>query len=486
MSCPNLLQHSLVEISAPTFERKHLNEFLHRIGSIICLILLDSMAMAGAAFLAAALLNDLPRWNELLSLLPIEIFSSILVMSGLHLYDRLPYRQSYGLAILGFSIPWLGAFLLSHYYQILKSVDLLLLLGWLISLLLGITGRRLYDTFTNNWQRYRTVGTATLFVGDIAAAFDLESTFPSLLPNLRIIGRISPTPIKRDPSAIGAISDLPLLFERYQVRCLILAASVLTSRLCQTVVQYCDYADIKLLVLYPPLSTRKRLSIFSNRLGDKASVLEVQESWNYTVQFISKRIIDLLGASLGLVFLSPLLLGIALAIRLDSPGPVFFRQQRLGRNGKTFLVWKFRTMELNAERRLKDLEQLNESKGGVLFKIKVDPRVTRIGKFLRRTSLDELPQLFNVLQGQMSLVGPRPLQLRDCTLAIESNRDAFLKRLTAMPGMTGLWQVSGRSEVAFNDMLNLDLHYIDRWSLWLDLQIIWQTIEVLLTAKGAY
>jgi len=276
------------------------------------------------------------------------------------------------------------------------------------------------------------------------------------------------------------------LFELYQVRCLILAASVLTSRLCQTVVQYCDYADIKLLVLYPPLSTRKRLSICINQLGDKASVLEVQESWNYTVQFISKRIIDFLGASLGLVFLSPLLLGIALAIRLDSPGPIFFRQQRLGRRGKTFLVWKFRTMVVDAEQRLKDLEQLNESKGGVLFKIKADPRVTRIGKFLRRTSLDELPQLFNVLQGQMSLVGPRPLQLRDCTLAIESNRDAFIKRLTTMPGMTGLWQVSGRSEIAFNDMLNLDLHYIDRWSLWLDLQIIWQTIKVLLTAKGAY
>lgn len=198
-------------------------------------------------------------------------------MSGLYLYDHLPYRQSYGLAILGFTIPWLGAFLLSHYYQILKGVDLLLLLGWLISLILSITERILYDTFTNNWQRYRTAGIATLFVGDIAAALALESTFPSLLPNLRVVGRISPTAIKLDISAIGAISDLPLLFERYQVRYFILAASLLTSRLCQTVVQYCDYADIKLLVLYPPLST----GIFSNQLGDKASVLEVQESWDY-------------------------------------------------------------------------------------------------------------------------------------------------------------------------------------------------------------
>lgn len=191
-----------------------------------------------------------------------------------------------------------------------------------------------------------------------------------------------------------------------------------------------------------------------------------------------------MGASLGLVFLSPLLLGIGQAIRLDSPGPIFFHQQRLGRSGKTFLVWKFRTIVIDAEQRLKYLEQLNESKGGVLFKIKADPRVTtRSGKFLRRTSLDELPQLFNVLQGQMILVAPRPLQLRDCTLASKFNRDALIKRLTTMPGMTGLWQVSGRSEIAFNDILKLDLYYINSSSLWLNLQIIWQTIKVLLTAK---
>jgi lipopolysaccharide/colanic/teichoic acid biosynthesis glycosyltransferase len=118
--------------------------------------------------------------------------------------------------------------------------------------------------------------------------------------------------------------------------------------------------------------------------------------------------------------------------------------------------------------------------------MKSDPRVTRIGKFLRRTSLDELPQLFNVLQGHMSLVGPRPLQLRDCQLAIQANRDAFTQRLTVMPGVTGLWQVSGRSEVAFDDMLHLDIHYIEHWSLWLDLHIIWQTIVIVLTSKGAY
>ena len=237
--------------------------------------------------------------------------------------------------------------------------------------------------------------------------------------------------------------------------------------------------------LPPSLSEYRHLGIFGDPECDKPLVLKLS-SWRSVAQFSLKRVIDFLGAGLGILFFSPLMLGIALLIRLDSPGPVFFRQARLGRCGKTFKVYKFRTMGANAEKRLQELEQLNESEGGVLFKIKSDPRVTRIGKVLRSTSLDELPQLFNVLQGQMSLVGPRPLQLRDCELAIKGNPNAFATRLTVIPGVTGLWQVSGRSEVAFEDMLRLDIQYIKHWSLWLDLRIIWQTIQVVLTRKGAY
>jgi exopolysaccharide biosynthesis polyprenyl glycosylphosphotransferase len=206
----------------------------------------------------------------------------------------------------------------------------------------------------------------------------------------------------------------------------------------------------------------------------------------YTLQLVGKRIIDILGASAGILLLSPLMLAIALVICLDSKGSIFFRQERLGRGGKPFLIWKFRTMVVNAEQLLQELEHLNESEGGVLFKMKEDPRVTRVGKFLRRTSLDELPQLFNVVQGHMSLVGPRPLQLRDCTLALKDHRNNFIKRLELMPGVTGLWQISGRSEVSFDYMLHLDMVYRDRWSLWFDLYIIWQTVVVVITGKGAY
>ncbi|BAC91662.1 gll3721 [Gloeobacter violaceus PCC 7421] len=201
----------------------------------------------------------------------------------------------------------------------------------------------------------------------------------------------------------------------------------------------------------------------------------------------NKRLLDTLAALVGLVLLAPVFACIAVAIRLDSPGPVFFRQGRRGLGGRTFRVWKFRTMVIDAEAQLSRLEQFNESEGGVLFKMKDDPRITRLGQFLRRTSLDELPQLLNVLAGEMSLVGPRPLQERDCRKAgagFDSKRLAL--RQSVRPGITGLWQVRGRSELSFEQMLQLDLEYIDNWCLSQDLAILWQTVVVVLAKKGAY
>lgn len=202
-------------------------------------------------------------------------------------------------------------------------------------------------------------------------------------------------------------------------------------------------------------------------------------------QFAVKRILDYIGSGLGVLLLGPLMLGIALLIRLDSRGPVLFRQQRLGLGGKPFWIWKFRTMVVDAEDRLGDLVHLNESQGGVLFKIRHDPRVTRIGRLLRRTSLDELPQLFNVLQGHMSLVGPRPLPLRDCERLQEIDGQQFQERHSVLPGLTGPWQVNGRSVIGVDNMITLDLEYIDSWSLWRDLRLIGRTIIVVVSCRGA-
>jgi exopolysaccharide biosynthesis polyprenyl glycosylphosphotransferase len=211
--------------------------------------------------------------------------------------------------------------------------------------------------------------------------------------------------------------------------------------------------------------------------------LLVETSIFQTLDYRLKRWFDFIAAGLGVVLLAPMFLIIGLAIKLTSPGPVFFRQERIGLHGKAFQIWKFRTMTADAPQQQARLENQNENKDGVLFKIRHDPRITPVGHWLRRTSLDELPQLFNVLLGQMSLVGPRPLPLRD----VRQFEAWHHIRHQVLPGITGLWQISGRSDIeTFDDAARLDLHYIDNWSLNLDLEILLETLRIVLFCPGAY
>jgi exopolysaccharide biosynthesis polyprenyl glycosylphosphotransferase len=195
----------------------------------------------------------------------------------------------------------------------------------------------------------------------------------------------------------------------------------------------------------------------------------------------AKRAMDVVIASLGLLAMAPLFGIIAVAIKLGSSGPVFYRQIRMGKDGRLFSMLKFRSMRVDADRHLEALRHHNEATGP-LFKMRRDPRVTVVGRALRRWSLDELPQLINVVRGEMSLVGPRP----PLPAEVELYEDWQLGRLRAVPGLTGLWQVSGRSEVPFHDMVRLDLHYIRNWSMSLDLEILLRTIPAVLTNRGAY
>lgn len=196
----------------------------------------------------------------------------------------------------------------------------------------------------------------------------------------------------------------------------------------------------------------------------------------------AKRTIDIIGALSGLLLLSPLLLLTMLAVRLDSEGPVFFSQQRVGYRGETFRFWKFRSMYVDAEQRWSDFSRHNEMPGGVLFKIKNDPRVTRVGRVIRRFSIDELPQLWNVLRGDMSLVGPRPALPGETEQYSLSDRE----RLNATPGITCDWQVSGRSELPFERQVEMDKHYIQQASVWLDIKLILKTIPAVIQGRGAY
>jgi exopolysaccharide biosynthesis polyprenyl glycosylphosphotransferase len=196
---------------------------------------------------------------------------------------------------------------------------------------------------------------------------------------------------------------------------------------------------------------------------------------------LSKRLFDLVVSSCALVVLSPLLLVVAVVVKVHDGGPVFFRQARIGRRGEPFGMLKFRSMVVDAEHRLADIAHLNES-DGVLFKVRDDPRITPFGRFIRRYSIDELPQLANVLRGQMSLVGPRP----PLPAEVDRYADDVHRRLLVRPGLTGLWQVSGRSGLSWEESVRLDLYYVDNWSMLADLVIIAKTVRAVLGKHGAY
>ncbi|MDD5449168.1 MAG: sugar transferase [Candidatus Omnitrophica bacterium] len=197
-------------------------------------------------------------------------------------------------------------------------------------------------------------------------------------------------------------------------------------------------------------------------------------------QFL-KRLTDIAVSLLCIILLTPFFLAIAIIIRIDSKGPAVFRQIRIGQDGKPFLFFKFRTMRYDAEKLKEGMRHLSDMEGPI-FKIKRDPRITRIGRFLRRTSIDEFPQLFNVLKGDMTLIGPRPPLVEE----VRKYGKREMRRLSVKPGMTGLWQVSGRNDISFLEWMELDLYYIEHRSITLDINILIRTIPAVLSCKGAY
>jgi exopolysaccharide biosynthesis polyprenyl glycosylphosphotransferase len=247
-----------------------------------------------------------------------------------------------------------------------------------------------------------------------------------------------------------------------------------------TIVQLCEEQGI-IVRVQPEMFNLKVAKLHVDMLDGMPLVTirsGPQDGW----QLVLKQLIDVCGSAMLLLAASPLLLIVALLIKLDSPGPVFFRQERVGLHKRRFQLLKFRTMVDGADRQQPLLEHLNEADGPV-FKIKDDPRMTRLGRFLRRFSIDELPQLFNVLKGEMSLVGPRPLPVRDVErIAVQWHK----RRLSMKPGVTCLWQVNGRSDVGFEHWVQMDLEYIDTWTLGLDLKILLRTIPTVLKGAGAY
>lgn len=221
----------------------------------------------------------------------------------------------------------------------------------------------------------------------------------------------------------------------------------------------------------------------ARRYGNTRRSLRLR-AWRLTItaSYAFKRLADIILSAAGLLLLSPLFAAIALAVKITSPGPAIFTQTRVGRYGRHFRFYKFRSMYIDAEARKAELKDCNESGDGVIFKMRDDPRITRVGRFMRRTSLDELPQLWNVLKGDMSIVGPRPPvpdEVREYTLEDR-------KRLDVIPGITCLWQIMGRSEIPFHEQVRLDKEYILASSVWKDIVILIKTIPAILGGRGAY
>jgi len=295
------------------------------------------------------------------------------------------------------------------------------------------------------------------------------------------------------PFSLGQVNELRMLINRHDLNEIILSreASELTTDQRLMVAQTCWQMGTELKMV-PPFHPFFRTAGEPELLGD-VPLLRVERAGLYaTWPQILKRTMDLTLSLLGLIVLAPFMLAAAIAIKLDSPGPIFFRQERVGLNGRVFRMWKFRSMHTNADSAhhqeyLKKLIRNGEAHsvdadGKPVFKIAYDPRITRVGRIIRRTSIDELPQLFNVFSGDMSLVGPRP----PLEYEVNEYRDWHMERLDIRPGITGLWQVSGRSHLSFDQMVELDIAYIERWSLLLDLRILLRTIPVVLKIGHAY
>ena len=301
---------------------------------------------------------------------------------------------------------------------------------------------------------------------------------------IEVIGHLDPDPTRvgqnvNGKPVIGAVADISQCLKKYIVDEVIIAIPRSMLEDAEPIAFACEEEGIKLRFMADIFSLQAaRISLV--QMGN-LPLLTLEPVAQDKDILLLKRLFDFLVTLSSMPVVLPILALIAIAIKIDSPGPIFFVQQRVGLRKHLFPMYKFRSMHENAEEMLKDIEHLNEAEGPI-FKMTNDPRVTRVGKFIRKTSLDELPQLINVLKGDMSLVGPRPMSIRDVDLF---EKGIQRKRFSVKPGITCIWQISGRSDLPFDKWLELDLEYIDNWSFWLDLKILFKTLPAVLKSKGA-
>lgn len=412
----------------------------------------------------------IPSFGEYLNLLPAVIPLWLIVFFySAKLYDEpfLPVEDNLVKVIKGCILGTLLAFALSFILKRFSNSRLMLLFVFPISSVFTFVGNAILRSIQAFFIE-RVVGKPrTLIVGDGKSAELVKSCFDRAR--------------HRDCSYASELgkNDLIDCVKQNHINEVVLANSTLNKP------DLVDFADklqamhVELFIVPGMLELRMGEVQMNSLLG--VPMMQIYHTSLSGSNYFSKRIFDLVFcffvACLGII---PFLL-IAALIKLDSKGPVLFKQKRVGHRGQIFNIYKFRTMEAGAEEKLGAIAHLNE-RAGLVFKMREDPRVTRMGKFLRRFSIDEIPQFINIFKGEMSAVGPRPPLIRE----YEDYDETAKKRLNVLPGITGLWQVSGRAEIGFEDMLALDFYYIEHWSLGLDLKIIAKTVPAMLHGEGAY
>jgi exopolysaccharide biosynthesis polyprenyl glycosylphosphotransferase len=369
--------------------------------------------------------------------------------------------------------------------QPLKYSRLLLIEAGIIAILLLALSRMVQGEIVV-WLRTRGVGAARVIIvgaGEVGRTVMRTIVARSEL-GYQVVGFVDDDPEKGQTDigrfkALGSTDNLARLIAEEAVDEVIITLPWMYHRKIMGIVRECERRHVSARIV-PDLFQMSLSQVDVDHLGG-VPLIGVREVGFGRGTLLIKRAVDIVGAAVGLTLGAPILGLIALAIRLDSPGPTVFRQTRVGAGGKLFEIYKFRSMREGAEAELEQLLELNEADGPI-FKIRDDPRLTRVGRFLRRTSLDELPQLWNVLRGEMSLVGPRP----PIPSEVEGYQEWHKKRLDGRPGMTGLWQISGRSLLSFDEQVLLDIYYIENWSLWLDFKILLRTVPQVLFGNGAY
>ncbi len=460
-----------------------------RIASIASLIFLDLCGLTLGVYGALAL-RELYHghallwgllWTQLTDLLPFLILITVLVFWQARLYGARELRGGFGRILASLVI----VALLTLAFGLGTGHDFTTLGIFPTAVALAATSigvfRASYEALTGNVLRMAGVRRRALLVGEGEHLTHLHETLGSGRGGIdyEFIGAVSDTTRNPQLPVLGGLAEVPRLLTTRNIDEVIVTDSDFSERQVIEIVEQAHRQGVKVRIAP---KTTELLTLRGEYIpGQGVPLFELRPPFFVGAEWVAKRGFDLVVSVLVILVGLPVWAAIAVAIKLSSRGPILYRDRRVGLNEREFVMFKFRTMQVDADVRQADLESVNEA-DGPLFKIRDDPRVTRAGALLRRLSLDEIPQVLNVLRGEMSLVGPRPLRLRDYAKLEDWHR----KRYLVLPGMTGLWQISGRSSLTFDDLVRLDFYYLDNWSIWLDISILAKTIPAVLAARGAY